>query len=55
MKILRTILVWSHPTAGVVAGVVIPVMSFAGSALALKSGSLEDSAAAAIQRERAVD
>lgn len=36
MKILRTVLFWSHLTAGVAAGAVILVMSLTGAVLALK-------------------
>ena len=36
MKTLRTILFWSHLTAGLLAGLVILVMSFTGAVLALK-------------------
>lgn len=41
MKTLRTILFWSHLTAGLVAGLVILVMSFTGTVLALKPQVLE--------------
>jgi uncharacterized iron-regulated membrane protein len=36
MKLFRTVLFWTHLTSGVLAGIVILIMSFTGVALALK-------------------
>src|SRR5579859_7962355 len=41
MKLLRAILFWSHLAAGVLAGVVILIMSATGAALALKPQILD--------------